>query len=287
MKAVPVFYDPRMQAVGVDSVSPSAAKPAKAVRSWIEGGYPVDIRPFNPAPLSLLYRVHDAAYVDGVLTGIRMNGFRNRSASVAASLPWTTGSMVAAARAALRNGQVACSPTSGFHHALRNEGSKFCTFNGLIAAVLAVLDDDPQRRVGILDLDAHYADGTVDVLAANPHVAARVEHYNFGGDLPSLTVEAVLDWLPKLPELVDGMASRCDLVLYQAGADPHIDDPLGGLMTSEQMRERDRMVFQACAKRVVPIAWNLAGGYQEPFDHVLALHDATMEECVSTFVGRF
>jgi len=65
-----------------------------------------------------------------------------------------------------------------------------------------------------------------------------------------------------------------------------VSDPLGGFMTSAEMRERDRIVFRTCARRRVPIAWNLAGGYQEPFHRVLALHDATMEECVAAFAGQ-
>jgi len=60
-----------------------------------------------------------------------------------------------------------------------------------------------------------------------------------------------------------------DLLLYQAGADPQVDDPLAGWLTSEQLRERDRIVFEHCAGRVLPIAWNLAGGYQKPLRKVL------------------
>jgi acetoin utilization deacetylase AcuC-like enzyme len=54
-------------------------------------------------------------------------------------------------------------------------------------------------------------------------------------------------------------AAGCDLVLYQASADMHIDDPLGGLLDSAQLRERDRLVF---AGLQAPVVWNLAGGYR-------------------------
>ena len=75
----------------------------------------------------------------------------------------------------------------------------------------------------------------------------------------------------------------CDVVLYQAGADPHIDDPLGGWLTIEQLRERDRLVFENAERFGLPIAWNLAGGYQSPLRKVLDIHDNTMLECVSVF----
>lgn len=75
-----------------------------------------------------------------------------------------------------------------------------------------------------------------------------------------------------------------NLVLYQAGADIHIDDPLGGLLTTEQMIFRDELVFRGCARFGIPIVWNLAGGYQRDADggisQVLALHRNTMYQCI-------
>ena len=59
--------------------------------------------------------------------------------------------------------------------------------------------------------------------------------------------------------------SGCDLILYQAGADPHIDDPLGGWLTTKQLQQRDKRVFSASAEWKIPVAWNLAGGYQRTY----------------------
>jgi acetoin utilization deacetylase AcuC-like enzyme len=73
-------------------------------------------------------------------------------------------------------------------------------------------------------------------------------------------------------------------VLYQAGADVHIDDPLGGVLTTEQMTERDRIVFAAARTHATPIAWNLAGGYQRPLGKVVDLHSNTLRACVREFV---
>jgi len=74
-----------------------------------------------------------------------------------------------------------------------------------------------------------------------------------------------------------------DLVLYQAGADVHVADPLGGVLTTEQMIERDRIVFDAARASETPIAWDLAGGYQEPLAKVVGLHVNTLRECVKAF----
>ena len=71
----------------------------------------------------------------------------------------------------------------------------------------------------------------------------------------------------------------CDVLLYQAGADPHIDDPLGGWLTNAQLVRRDRSVFEAAAVIGLPVAWSLSGGYQEPLRRVLDIHDNTLREC--------
>ncbi len=75
-----------------------------------------------------------------------------------------------------------------------------------------------------------------------------------------------------------------DVVLYQAGADPHIDDPLGGWMTTRDLAERDRRVFESAATAGVPIAWNLAGGYQTPLRKVLDIHHNTLRACANVYL---
>jgi hypothetical protein len=62
-----------------------------------------------------------------------------------------------------------------------------------------------------------------------------------------------------------------------------VDDPLGGVLNTEQMILRDRKVFEAAGRRRVPIAWNLAGGYQDPLDKVVDLHVNTMRECARVY----
>ncbi len=86
-----------------------------------------------------------------------------------------------------------------------------------------------------------------------------------------------------MPQMVAGMKD-CDVILYQAGADPHIDDPLGGWLTTRQLFERDQHVFESAAELGIPVAWNLAGGYQTPLRKVLTIHDGTMMACVATHI---
>jgi acetoin utilization deacetylase AcuC-like enzyme len=281
MRTIPVHYTP-LQAATVQSRSPSAGKPPLVVADWEAHGLPIHVVTPGAVTVEDLCLAHDRAYVEDVLACRRANGFGTKDASVAASLPWTTGSLLSAARDARANGSVACSPTSGFHHARHAGGGGFCTFNGLVVAARVLLRDGA-RRVGILDCDEHYGDGTDEILRrldlpAIPHVTAGADWSR-----PS-QAEA---FLAALPGIVRGMAD-CDVILYQAGADPHIDDPLGGWLTDAQLRARDRLVFRTARDLGVPVAWNLAGGYQQDahggIAPVLAIHRSTMEACVEVYL---
>ncbi len=55
---------------------------------------------------------------------------------------------------------------------------------------------------------------------------------------------------------------RPDLVIYNAGSDPFIDDPLAGLgLTMSDLAERDLLVVSMIRERSIPVAMVLSGGY--------------------------
>lgn len=276
---IPVFYDERMLADS-DTFSPSAHKPGLVVTDWLRSRRDaVCILSCQSASKEALRLAHDGSYVRAVLGLTADNGFGNRSAEVARSVLWTVGSMLTAARWAAGRGRgpgnLACSPTSGFHHAGHGYGGGYCTFNGLMVAARALLLDWQPKvtKVGILDCDNHFGDGTTDIIK-RLGLNRSVKHFTNGR--PQLW-PIYRAWLATaLRELRD-----CDVVLYQAGADQHIDDPLGGFLTTEQMIERDRMVFRMQVQYGVPMVWNLAGGYQRDpgggIGPVLDLHRNTLD----------
>jgi acetoin utilization deacetylase AcuC-like enzyme len=281
LSAIPVFYDARMVA-DARSYSPSAGKPREVVESWKAMNAPLAFKPFDPATREQLALAHSRHFVDGVLEGRIPNGFDNRLTAVAHALPWTSGAMLAAAREALSNGKVAVAPVSGFHHACYEEASGYCTFNGLIVAARALLTEGQASRVGILDCDTHYGDGTEQIIHFLG-LEASIKHFTAGEEFDR--PEQASQFLHELPDVVRDFQG-CDVVLYQAGADPHINDPLGGWLTDAQLAHRDFLVFENCKKLGLPVAWNLAGGYQTPLRRVLDIHDATMQMCVSTYLDR-
>lgn len=277
-----VFYDSRQVAEKNPSFSPSAGKPALVVKEWQKMGYSFQLMDVTPVEREDFYLVHEKKHVDEVLDLKRVNGFNNKSADVANSLYWTNGSMVSACLYALKNNVNTCSPTSGFHHAGFWRVDGFCTFNGLAIAAAKLRYLLPSnKKIGILDIDMHYGNGTDEILSL--FKMDYVQHYTFGGAEESSEfwrggVEAER-WLSKLPSIVESF-NECAIVLYQAGADPHMDDPFGGALSDQQLRLRDSIVFNTLKAMKIPCAWNLAGGYQTPIQKVLNIHNATMEECL-------
>jgi len=185
----------------------------------------------------------------------------------------------------MENGWGAVSPTSGFHHAYFNSGGGYCTFNGLMVAAMYLIDTYEYLTVGILDLDQHWGDGTEDIMSTlglwggvRQFHPSRVE---------SMTAP---QFLAALGDIISSTFDDCDIVLYQAGADPHVNDPLGGWMTTEELMLRDTIVFQTLKDLKIPVAWNLAGGYQRDssgtIQPVLDIHNNTMKAFVEVHIGE-
>lgn len=280
-----VMFSERMQA-DEQPGSPSAAKPARVVAAWRAEGLPMRVIAPDPVTLDDLARAHDRGYVEAVLGLRRDNGFGTRDASVAASLPYTSGAMLHGARLAIAGRTAVCAPVSGFHHAQRRAAWGFCTFNGLMVAALALRASGEAARVAIVDCDQHHGDGTAEIIAGlgSP---SWLRHFTAGESFRRR--EQVGAFFARLDEELRAIAGGCDVVLYQAGADPHVDDPLGGWMSDEQLRERDARVFEGVARAGLPIVWNLAGGYQRDRDGgiapVVAIHTRTAREHLRVFCG--
>ena len=278
-----VVYGEKMVADQLHHISPSSYKPRLLVAHLRQLGLPLELH--EPVAVSRedLCLAHHPEYVNNVLDCIEENGFGNKDPDVAATLPYTSGSFYQACLLALQHG-MAASFTSGFHHARYSNGGGFCTFNGLMVAARRLFMEQKVKRLLILDLDYHYGDGTDDIL--NTLQVDYVRHETFG-DRFKRTAQAV-DYLQSLERILDSL-EPVDLVLYQAGADVHIDDPLGGLLTTEQMARRDRLVFTATHRLGLPVAWNLAGGYRRDENDtilpVLKLHEQTYRIALEIYAG--
>jgi acetoin utilization deacetylase AcuC-like enzyme len=228
-------------------------------------------------PRAWLEAVHDPAYVAQVLAadvpadkarriGFPVTGALSRRAQR------TTGGTWEAARLALRYGYAA-NTAGGSHHALYDTGAGYCIFNDLAVTTNRLIAEGDAKRILIVDLDVHQGDGTAALLAGREEVATFSMHAerNFPArkavstlDVPladGMEDEEYLDLLDHhLPRMIDD--SRPDLILYQAGVDPHRDDKLGRLSLSDEgLHIRDSLVASVARTRGVPLASVLGGGY--------------------------
>jgi acetoin utilization deacetylase AcuC-like enzyme len=248
------------------------------------------------APTDLL-RAHSEDYVTAVREGrIPADAMRR------IGLPWsetlvtrsmtTVGGSLAAARTALRTG-VSGQLAGGTHHAHREFGSGYCVFNDLAVASLALLAGEA-RRVAILDLDVHQGDGNAAILTGNPGMLVISLHgeKNFPfRKVPSDIDVALPDGTPDdayLGALADVLPVidrfRPDILLYLSGADALGCDKLGRLaLTHDGLMERDRLVFEFCRRRGLPVSIAIGGGYADPIDASVQGYANTFRAAVEVY----
>ncbi|MEM7780852.1 MAG: histone deacetylase [Pseudomonadota bacterium] len=255
-------------------------------------GAPVTEHAPDPMPRKWLEAVHDPAYVDEVFRAEvprekeRRIGFPV-TIRIRDRVRHTNGGTWLAAQLAMEHGYAANS-AAGSHHALADTGAGYCVFNDLAVASNRLLAEGNAKRILIVDLDVHQGDGTASLTAANPDIATLSIHAekNFPVrkarssvdiGLPDETNDAgYLSVLQNhLLRMLDGF--RPDLVLYQAGVDPHVDDKLGRLsLTDAGLEARDRFVVRAARERGLPIASALGGGYGDDQSVVAERHARSM-----------
>ncbi|CAN5354708.1 histone deacetylase [soil metagenome] len=228
-------------------------------------------------PRRWLEAVHDPAYVAQVLSAQVPPATERRigfpvTAALSRRVQRTTGGTWAAARLALGAGYAANS-AGGSHHALHDTGAGYCVFNDLAVAANRLLEEGDARHILIVDLDVHQGDGTASLLAGRGDVTtfsmhaarnfpARKARSTLDVELPDdMGDEAYLDLLDAhLPHLIADSAP--DLILYQAGVDPHRDDKLGRLALSDAgLWQRDSLVATLARAHGIPLASVLGGGY--------------------------
>ena len=220
---------------------------------------------------------------------------------------WATGGTILACRLAFEHG-VAVNLGGGFHHAAAGWGGGFCVYADLAARGDRPLREGRVEKVMVVDLDAHQGNGTAAVFAEWPW-ASILDVYQ--DDLfPSrkepedyrLPLRAGTTGGEYLDLLRDALSSALDavgpdLVIYNAGSDPFIDDPLAGFrLTMSDSSERDLLVVSMVRERSIPVAMVLSGGYSteswkihaDGIEGILTRFDTEMEgvPAARTFTDR-
>jgi acetoin utilization deacetylase AcuC-like enzyme len=211
-------------------------------------------------------------------------------------LPWAVGWMdvfrlmaggtIAAAEAALDDG-AAAHLGGGLHHAFANHGEGFCPINDVAVAIRTLQERQRIRRAAVVDLDVHHGNGTAMIFDGDDSVFTFSMHqqHNYPVFKPRGDLDIGLDtgtgddtYLSRLAAaLPQVVASRPDLIVYVAGADPFAADRLGGLkLTKSGLQARDRSVIRSARIAGVPIATVLAGGYAADVADTVDIHVNTI-----------
>jgi acetoin utilization deacetylase AcuC-like enzyme len=270
------------------------------MQAFAEHAVPHQIHSPDPMARAWIEAIHDPLYVEQVAScavpadkerriGFPVTELVSRRAFLAPGGTWL------AARLALQHG-FAANSAGGSHHALADSGAGYCIFNDLAIAANRLIAEGDAKRVMIVDLDVHQGDGTASLMAgradiftfsihAEKNFPVRKARSSFDLGLPDDTGDE--DYLAALAEHLPGAIDTFepDLILYQAGVDPHAEDRLGRLALSDDgLAARDRFVMRAARQRGLPIASALGGGYgadrmavaRRHVGSILALHEAFM-----------
>ncbi len=239
-------------------------------------------------PETWLEYVHDRDYIQAYCQGTLDPRAQRRI-----GLPWSpslanrtcvaVGGTVLAAQLALEYG-IACNTAGGTHHAFPAYGSGFCIFNDLAIASRVLQKQGLVERILIIDLDVHQGDGTAYIFREDPSVFTFSMHcgVNFPGTKQVSDLDVALpagleddDYLRTLDQYLPDLLSQVkpDLVLYDAGVDPHADDVLGKLaLTDGGLFRRDMQVLSACISQGYPVACVIGGGYAKDLNALVARH---------------
>ncbi|MCU0528438.1 MAG: histone deacetylase [Cyanobium sp. Prado107] len=277
----PLVYHPAYSAPLPSSHRFPMAK-FRLLHQWLQEhdlARPAQLHQPLPAPRRWLELVHPRRYHQAFCRG-ELGERAQRRIGLPATGPlvrrtWlSVGGTVLTARLALRHG-LACHLAGGTHHAFADTGSGFCIFNDVAVAARVLLQEGAVRQVLVIDLDVHQGDATAAIFAAEPRVFTLSVHCasNFPlrkarSDLDVALTDGLEDeaYIATIGDLIPELLERVQpqLVLYNAGVDPHRHDRLGRLaLSSAGLLRRDHLVLDACLRRGVPVATVIGGGYDE------------------------
>lgn len=226
----------------------------------------------------------------------------------------SAGGSILASERALRTG-ICVNIGGGFHHAHPDHGEGFCMIHDVAIAIRKMQKLRRIERAMTLDCDVHDGNGTaaifppkqrsgrplpsisaaqvpakvVDTVAADDEDVFTISLHqanNYPAYKPPSSIDVnlpdgvgddqYLAWLDQA--LSSGLRSFSpDLLCYIAGADPYIEDQLGGLaLTIDGLKRRDALVFEVAKARGIPVMVTYAGGYARDVQDTVTIHVNTV-----------
>lgn len=182
---------------------------------------------------------------------------------------------------------IAMNIAGGTHHAFPDRGEGFCCLNDQAVAANWLLQQHPDHRILIIDLDVHQGNGTAVIFEQEERVFTfsmhgarnyplRKETSNLDLALPDgMTDNAYLKLLKNtLPRIAQDF--QPDFVFYQSGVDILASDKLGRLdISREGCRQRDAWVLNWCKTNRLPVVVSMGGGYSPRIADIVEAHANT------------
>jgi acetoin utilization deacetylase AcuC-like enzyme len=248
----------------------------------------------EPAPASDedLLRVHSSEWVGklkhGTLTASEVMKLEVPYSPELAEAVWlAAGGSILAGQLALRDG-FACNLSGGFHHAHSNHGEGFCAIHDVAVAIRSLQSQGRIKKAIVVDTDVHHGNGTAHIFRDDSSVFTLSIHQenNYPAYKPPSDLDLPLDdgvedeeylaaLLPAVSRVLNDFCP--EIVFYVGGADPYVEDQLGGLNLSKSgLKARDKGVFFAARRRGIPVVTTLAGGYARRVEDTVRIHANTV-----------
>ena len=294
-KQIPCFFS-ESQLHDPCSYSKSPLKPGLlASRIATDEAFELKSSLIGPAAPERLMQTHEKRYIDGLMEGTIADGFGNKSKKDFKAIRTTVGNFLIAAEWAVagrREGNpetdiihpgVVWSLTSGFHHANPGHAEGFCTVEALTLAAYE-LQKYRGLRTLIVDEDFHFFNGCVRMLEHKPEMK---EYVSLMSNRHTHCPPGQVDLAARIRDIATRIATfQPDIIMYQAGADMWVADPLGGSLTIGELYQRDLDMFKLAKQHGIPVVCNLAGGYAEDYEDTLEIHMNTGEAMKEVYLGR-
>mgnify|MGYP001474431532 FL=1 len=247
--------------------------------------------------LDLLIKTHSLDYINQVQKSFPQNGFNFLDGDTVVSpgskdaTKDAVGSILTAIEGVqnkdFKNAFCAVRPPG--HHAEKEKAMGFCIYNNVAVGANYLIEKYKYNKVAIIDFDVHHGNGTQDIFYDNEKVLYISTHqypyypgsgsekekgkYNNIFNIPLEAGTTAVEYLNAYEHVLNKLKEfKPEFLLFSAGFDAHIDDPLAQLrLSSEDFYTLTKRTLEIskpfCNGNVVSI---LEGGYD-----LKALQDST------------
>lgn len=190
---------------------------------------------------------------------------------------------------------VALNIAGGTHHAFAGKGEGFCLLNDFAIAANYLLDKRLSKKILIVDLDVHQGNGTASLFENEERVFTFSMHgahnYPFRKEKSDLDIglndgtagDEYLSILNKALLTLIGKV-KPDFIFYLSGVDVLETDKFGKLLlTLDDCKQRDEVVFNLCKKYDIPVAVSMGGGYSPRVKDIVDAHCNTYKAAKDIF----